>query len=101
LNDPAATPRTAALTQLGNGYSIRTDRFRYTEWGPDGRLGNELYDHRTDPQEIVNLAGRPESAAMVAELSRLLRQRVADARRPPDGLKQLQQGAKASNRKAK
>jgi iduronate 2-sulfatase len=34
------------------GRSIRTERWRYTEWGSGGA---ELYDHRTDPKEETNL----------------------------------------------
>ncbi|MBN8421762.1 MAG: sulfatase [Verrucomicrobia bacterium] len=43
------------------GYSIRTDRYRYTAW-LDRRdpsldpLAEELYDHETDPHETVNVA---------------------------------------------
>lgn len=43
------------------GYSIRTDRYRYTAW-LDRRsptiepLAEELYDHETDPTETVNIA---------------------------------------------
>jgi arylsulfatase A-like enzyme len=44
------------------GRSIRTERWRYTEWD-EGRAGVELYDHANDPQEGKNLAGDPESAA--------------------------------------
>jgi arylsulfatase A-like enzyme len=62
LNDVSARPRADALTQYANGYSLRTPRFRYTEWGEEGALGNELYDHASDPAEMVNLAGRPEQA---------------------------------------
>jgi len=36
------------------GRSLRTDRWRYTEW-EKGALGAELYDHRNDPQEFNNL----------------------------------------------
>lgn len=37
------------------GRSVRTDRYRYTEWD-EGREGCELYDYETDPGEHVNLA---------------------------------------------
>lgn len=54
------------------GYSMRTDRYRYTEWRPiDGEgafLGIELYDHREDPHETKNLAYLPEQAELVAKL---------------------------------
>ncbi|GHV00847.1 iduronate-2-sulfatase [Bacteroidia bacterium] len=42
-----------------HGYSVRTDSHRYTRWIeiPSGNLvGEELYDHRTDPLETVNIA---------------------------------------------
>lgn len=39
------------------GHSIRTSRYRYTEWG-DGLYGAELYDHKTDPNELKNLADK-------------------------------------------
>ena len=47
------------------GYSIRTERYRYTVWMKDFRsnqpfkqdllLGNELYDYEKDPNETVNV----------------------------------------------
>lgn len=52
------------------GASVRTDRWRYTEW----RDGPELYDHANDPAELTNLAEIPEHAETVAELqARLIR----------------------------
>ena len=53
------------------GCSVRTERWRYNEWD-DGRRGRELYDHREDPQELVNLAEDSSRAATVRQLSRLL-----------------------------
>jgi arylsulfatase A-like enzyme len=89
LEDPNASPRSEALTQYGNGYTIRTDRYRYTEWGENGSDGAELYDHASDPAEMVNLANRAESADTIAELSQVLRRRVAAARQAPAGLEQI------------
>ena len=51
----------------GEGRSVRTDRWRYTEWD-GGKKGAELYDHVDDPGEIRNLAGDPRHAEAVAEL---------------------------------
>jgi choline-sulfatase len=85
-------PRQSALVQYADGYSIRTPRYRYTEWGEDGSAGAELYDHETDPREMVNLAGRPEHAEVVEQLSKLLHQRIAEARRPPKGVRQIRPG---------
>jgi len=41
------------------GYSLRTARWRYTEWD-QGDQGRELYDHDADPRELVNLAAALE-----------------------------------------
>ena len=89
LKDPTAKPRPSAFTQYANGYSIRTPRYRYTEWGDQGKEGAELYDHESDPEEMKNLTGRPEQADAVKRLSKQLRQRIADARRAPEGVRQI------------
>jgi hypothetical protein len=55
------------------GYSMRTDRYRLKRWverdDPSRVAALELYDHQTDPQENQNIAGRPEHAALVKELT--------------------------------
>lgn len=65
------------------GYSLRTARWRYTEWD-EGRAGRELYDHDNDPQELTNLANQPEHEATVTELSQQVRA-AAKASFPPNG----------------
>lgn len=54
------------------GRSVRTERWRYTEWN-DGDVGRELYDHDSDPTEARNLAADPSYKARVEELSALVR----------------------------
>jgi len=53
------------------GRSVRTERFRYTEWNA-GELGIELYDHDKDPQELSNVAKDPAYATFVTELKATL-----------------------------
>jgi arylsulfatase A-like enzyme len=83
FEDPSRAWKPAAFSQYSRkvpgigtamGHSVRTERYRYTEWKvPEkGIIGHELYDHRTDPDENVNLADQPEQAATLQELSALL-----------------------------
>lgn len=88
LHNVSARPRNAALTQYANGYSLRTERYRYTEWGADGSDGAELYDHNTDPKELNNLAFQSDTLDVQKRLSRQLRNRIANAQTTPAGLKQ-------------
>jgi uncharacterized sulfatase len=53
------------------GYSVRTERWRYTEWD-GGAAGAELYDQDADPHEYRNLAKDPAYAGRLAELKALL-----------------------------
>ncbi|MEO1524748.1 MAG: sulfatase [Planctomycetota bacterium] len=68
------------------GHSIRTPKFRYTEWSQvtDGELvGAELYDHSVDQAESVNQVDEPRYAAELPRLRRLLRDLVAEGVRKP------------------
>ncbi|MGH9161847.1 MAG: sulfatase [Vicinamibacteraceae bacterium] len=70
------------------GYSIRTSRFRYTEWRDvDSRetVARELYDHDNDPTESINLAGDPRARNRVHDLARLLERTVRSGARRADG----------------
>ena len=89
LQDPLAQWDGQAITQVLRpaddrldtqvmGCSIRTERYRYTEWG-EGEQGIELYDHHADPMEFHNLAIHPEQRhrALIDELSVQLRQKAS------------------------
>lgn len=81
--------RASVTTNVGSngprffGYTLRTPRWRYTEWD-EGRKGRELYDHDTDSRELTNLADKPEHAKTVEELSQQLRA-AAKTTFPPSG----------------
>ncbi len=77
LKDPANPGKRAAHSTMISthtklvGHSIRTDRFRYIQWGGGGGGGgHQLYDHLTDPRELVNLADQPQQAARVERLKK-------------------------------
>jgi arylsulfatase A-like enzyme len=79
VNEPSRHWKKAAFSQFPRGqimgYSIRSDKWRYTEWidRRSGKIvGRELYDHSTGPVATRNLAARPEFADTVDELSKLL-----------------------------
>jgi len=82
LDDPSLPTKDAAYTMTTRddspaqehakamsfqGRSVRTDRWRYTEWD-GGRRGIELYDHESDPHEWTNLAEDPAHAKTVRTL---------------------------------
>lgn len=58
-----------------DGRTIRTTRYRYTEWKPlDSSRDTlvELYDLEQDPMEYDNLAVEPTYTSLVSELSERL-----------------------------
>jgi hypothetical protein len=58
MHDPQATWADAAVSRYHGGESIRTDRYRYSEWRDDAGelIGRALFDHHDDPGERTNLA---------------------------------------------
>ncbi|MDC0302576.1 sulfatase [bacterium] len=76
LKDPAAKIRPFALSRYPRGsvigYSMRTDRWRYTEWiNATSRriIYRELFDHAETPLAPRNLSGDEERAELISELS--------------------------------
>jgi uncharacterized sulfatase len=76
LENPQAAWDRPAFTQVQRGgfpgYSVRTERWRYTEWD-DGKQGAQLYDHDADPNELRNLAGDPKYGDVVTTMQALVK----------------------------
>ena len=84
LENPDLIWRGTAFTQVlrpGDsqpvmGRSVRTDRWRYTEWN-EGAAGRELYHHLEDPFEFANLADHPIYQDTILMLKALFEGKVA------------------------
>lgn len=74
LDNPDLSWKGASYSNWHAGFSIRTDRYRYTEFtdAADNFQANMLYDHQADPLESVNIANVAGNEALVATLSELL-----------------------------
>jgi arylsulfatase A-like enzyme len=89
LADPKRPWKSAAFSQYPRprfnavGYTIRTGRYRYTEWQNRGDasqvIARELYDHESDPRETINVAGDADRGDVVKELSERLKKGWRDA----------------------
>lgn len=68
-------PRTVRGQGPGMGRSIRTERYRLTDWTVAGKEFSavELYDLVEHPEETVNLAADPAKAEVLAELKKRLK----------------------------
>ncbi|CAZ97664.1 sulfatase [Zobellia galactanivorans] len=91
LADPSIKWKAAAYSQflLGRfgpaetrqeermGYSVKTDRYRYTEWYTWNKnqkqkgdyISSELFDHENDPGENYNIAQEPSNSQLIKQLA--------------------------------
>ena len=86
--------RNSALTELlvrtpqgmAQGYSIKTKRFRLNRWSYNNHFKYELYDHKDDQDELINLANDQQYTKVLDSLKKTLEKRVIDALEYPQGL---------------
>lgn len=80
--------RKSALTELrvytptgwSNGYTIKTQRYRLTQWQYNGRMHYELYDHKFDGAELNNVADKIAYASVQDSLKLVIQDRIAVAK---------------------
>ena len=86
LRDPDSSGKKYAYTVVSRGTkigrSIRTNDWRYAEWGESAMP--ELYNLNDDPQEYTNLAGKERFKTQLGKMERLL----AEAQKAAGGLSQ-------------
>ena len=57
------------------GYTVQTDRYRYTEWvrvSTGELLARDLFDHQIDPDENKSIANDPDNEELMQRLSKML-----------------------------
>jgi uncharacterized sulfatase len=96
LDRPDAPWGRPAFTQVWRGsfpgHSVRTERWRYTEWD-GGRQGVQLFDMENDPFELRDLSTDPKHAATLREMKALVARNWAQPYVPPA------KGAKKTDKK--
>ena len=82
IRKPDKTGRLSAYTVVSRGAqlgrSIRTQRWRYAEWGEPKAA--ELYDLKKDPREYTNLAKSPQHREIFGEMKTRLAKRENQAK---------------------
>ncbi len=77
LKDPSLPWKDAAIGRFKSGDTIRTDRYRFTEY-TDRKgefVARMLYDHEADPDEDVNVSEHAKNQRLVVALTADLRER--------------------------
>ncbi len=89
FSNPGMSWKKAAFSQYPRkdmmGYAMRTDRFRFVVWEDKQQnkiVATELYDHQNDPHETKNVAGQPQYAKVVRELSQQINAAKTNGTKP-------------------
>lgn len=94
--------RKSALSELNiyvegkkaQGYSIKTNRYRFIKWSHADRIYYELYDFKSDVGENINLVDNPDFYKVADSLKIILNNRIIAARKKPNGIGRQFENAK-------
>ena len=83
--------RKSVLTELqvttknikAQGYSIKTKRYRLSQWKRQGIMNYELYDHMFDKSELINLTNHIDYKPVKDSLITVLNKKIAEANSVP------------------
>ncbi len=82
FDDPQGVVRDTAfcVAPSSRGFLLRDDQWAYLQYGEDAAGGVELFDMRTDPKQVTNLATKPEQGPVVAAFRDKLQKKLAEVR---------------------
>lgn len=69
-----------SVTQNGDSYLIRTERWAFIQYDEDAKSGMELFDMYQDPKQYTNLANLPEYREVVSDMQAKLQQKLKEVR---------------------
>ena len=69
-----------SVTQQGNTFLLRTDKWAYIQYNENASAGIELFDMINDPKQFTNLANNPKYAAIVSSFKKKLTQKLKKVR---------------------
>lgn len=74
LTQPDLEWKKHAISKFHDGYSIKSNDYRYTEWtDTQGNLyARMLYDHRVDSLENNNISEKPENQSIIQQMQQVL-----------------------------
>ena len=85
MKNPKLAGKPHAVGRYRDGDTIRSDQFRLSEYrrgtGSNASLGSMLYDHRTDPEENVNIAAGEQQQSTVQNLSDILQKTIPKSKK--------------------
>ncbi|MEM6842596.1 MAG: sulfatase [Bacteroidota bacterium] len=74
LSQPATLGKEYIFSKYFDGFTVKNDRYRYTEWSKDDSevYARMLYDHQQDSLENINIVDQPQNEAVAKELQQQL-----------------------------
>jgi iduronate 2-sulfatase len=90
FDDPTQSVREAAfcVAPSSQGFLLRDDKWAYLQYAEDASKGIELFDMKTDPRQVTNLASKPGFATTVEDFKTKLSQKLRDLRENDLGRKE-------------
>jgi len=85
LEHPGDDLKKAVFLRYHAGNTVKTPRYAYTEWYDSAKNmhASMLYDHLSDPEENMNVAGQPEHEERILEFRELILETWPELKKEP------------------